>query len=82
MYLVYNTLDKDQFTISPTEIKQFLSDRPLIVFHHILCASLCSKVIGVIYEASKENGSTEGDMQYEVWHEHMGMPRHVREPYG
>ena len=36
MYLVYNTLDKDQFTISPTEIKQFLSDRPLIVFHHIL----------------------------------------------
>jgi len=36
MYLVYNTLCKDKVTISSEEILQFLSDRPLIVFHHIL----------------------------------------------
>ena len=36
MYLVYNTTDKDNITVSPAEVLQFLSDRPLIVFHHIL----------------------------------------------
>ena len=36
MYLVYNTLKKDKVTVSYSEVLQFLSDRPLIVFHHIL----------------------------------------------
>jgi len=36
MYLVYNTLTKDTVTVSYSEVTQFLSDRPLIVFHHIL----------------------------------------------
>ena len=36
MYLVYNTLTKDNVTVSYAEVTQFLSDRPLIVFHHIL----------------------------------------------
>ena len=36
MYLVYNTLTKDHVTVSYLEVTQFLSDRPLIVFHHIL----------------------------------------------
>ena len=36
MYLVYNTLTKETVTVSWSEILQFLSDRPLIVFHHIL----------------------------------------------
>ena len=36
MYLVYNTLTKDNVTVSYSEVTQFLSDRPLIVFHHIL----------------------------------------------
>ena len=36
MYLVYNTLTKETVTVSCSEILQFLSDRPLIVFHHIL----------------------------------------------
>ena len=36
MYLVYNTLSKDNVTLSAEEVLQFLSDRPLIVFHHIL----------------------------------------------
>ena len=36
MYLVYNTLKKDNVTVSYSEVLQFLSDRPLIVFHHIL----------------------------------------------
>ena len=36
MYLVYNTLKKDNVTVSCSEVLQFLSDRPLIVFHHIL----------------------------------------------
>ena len=35
MYLVYNTLDKENVTVSLGEILQFLSDRPLIVVHHI-----------------------------------------------
>jgi len=36
MYLVYNTLTKETVTVSSSEVIQFLSDRPLIVFHHIL----------------------------------------------
>jgi len=36
MYLVYNTLAKETVTVSSSEVIQFLSDRPLIVFHHIL----------------------------------------------
>ena len=36
MYLVYNTLTKDKLTLSSEEVLQFLSDRPLIVFHHVL----------------------------------------------
>lgn len=36
MYLVYSTLTKDRVTISKREIQQFLSDRPLILFHHVL----------------------------------------------
>ena len=36
MYLVYNTLAKETVTVSGSEVIQFLSDRPLIVFHHIL----------------------------------------------
>ena len=35
MYLVYNTLAKETVTVSSSEVIQFLSDRPLIVFHHI-----------------------------------------------
>ena len=36
MYAVHSTQDKDAVTVSPAEILQFLRDRPLIVFHHLL----------------------------------------------
>ena len=36
MYAVHSTQDKDAVTVSPAEILQFLGDRPLIVFHHLL----------------------------------------------
>ena len=36
MYLVFSTLHKDNVTVSSREVTQFLSERPLIVFHHIL----------------------------------------------
>ena len=36
MYLVYSTISQDRVTLSMREVTQFLSDRPLIVFHHVL----------------------------------------------
>ena len=36
MYMVYSTLNKDGVTFSQKEVYQFLSSRPLIVFHHVL----------------------------------------------
>ena len=36
MYLVYSTLNKDGVTFSRKEVYEFLSSRPLIVFHHVL----------------------------------------------
>ena len=35
MYLVYSTLNKDGVTFSRKEVYEFLSSRPLIVFHHV-----------------------------------------------
>eukprot|EP00092_Neocalanus_flemingeri_P018555 GFUD01020092.1.p1 GENE.GFUD01020092.1~~GFUD01020092.1.p1 ORF type:complete len:312 (-),score=45.39 GFUD01020092.1:162-1097(-) len=35
MYMVYSTLEKEEVTVSAKEIFKFLSERPLIIFHHI-----------------------------------------------
>merc|ERR1719334_2807017 len=35
MYCVYSTTHKPEVTISTKEVMRFLSERPLIIFHHI-----------------------------------------------
>ena len=41
MYTVHNASDKDNITVSTGEICKFLTERPLMVFHHILVPTIC-----------------------------------------